>query len=191
VLARRSNETGACPLRVTLRPHGASLPWQDLLRWRTSGPVAGASGLGHVWTAPGWQGVSSRRQDWSEQPCVRPVSAVHMTAGHNALRGSANSARLGGPNMVSSRMLSIIERRPDLMDARAPSKRVNWDSGCKSVSRSDTSPCQVFALSRSAAGGVGCSTETGSDAGKVSLRASSSACSWCVRSRSSRALLSR
>src|ERR1700746_3689212 len=34
---------------------------------------------------------------------------------------------------------------------------------------------QVFALSRSAAGGVGCSTETGSDAGKVSLRASSSA----------------
>jgi hypothetical protein len=42
---------------------------------------------------------------------------------------------------------------------------------------------QVFALSRSAAGGVGCSTETGSDAGKVSLRASSSAFSWCARSR--------
>ena len=27
-------------------------------------------------------------QVWSEQPCVRPVDAVHMTAGHNALRGS-------------------------------------------------------------------------------------------------------
>jgi len=27
-------------------------------------------------------------QDWSVQPCVRPVDAVHMTAGHNALRGS-------------------------------------------------------------------------------------------------------
>ena len=27
-------------------------------------------------------------QQWSEQPCVRPVSAVDMTAGHNALRGS-------------------------------------------------------------------------------------------------------
>jgi len=26
--------------------------------------------------------------DWSEQPCVRPVCAVLMTAGHNALRGS-------------------------------------------------------------------------------------------------------
>lgn len=27
-------------------------------------------------------------QHWSEQPCVRPTCAVHMTAGHNALRGS-------------------------------------------------------------------------------------------------------
>ena len=27
-------------------------------------------------------------QRWSEQPCVRPLSAVHVTAGHNALRGS-------------------------------------------------------------------------------------------------------
>ena len=27
-------------------------------------------------------------QRWSVQPCVRPVSAVRMTAGHNALRGS-------------------------------------------------------------------------------------------------------
>jgi hypothetical protein len=44
--------------------------------------------LGHVWTAPGWQELSSRVQQWSEQPCVRPVSAVHVTAGHNALRGS-------------------------------------------------------------------------------------------------------
>jgi hypothetical protein len=25
---------------------------------------------------------------WSVQPCVRPVCAVHMTAGHNAFRGS-------------------------------------------------------------------------------------------------------
>src|SRR5258706_12011310 len=27
-------------------------------------------------------------QAWSVQPCVRPFNAVHMTAGHNALRGS-------------------------------------------------------------------------------------------------------
>jgi hypothetical protein len=29
-----------------------------------------------------------RLQHWSVQPCVRPVYAVHMIAGHNALRGS-------------------------------------------------------------------------------------------------------
>jgi hypothetical protein len=29
-----------------------------------------------------------RMQHWSVQPCVRPLGAVHMTAGHNALRGS-------------------------------------------------------------------------------------------------------
>jgi hypothetical protein len=39
----------------------------------------------HVWTAPGWQEKFSRGRAWSVQPCV---DAVHMTAGHNALRGS-------------------------------------------------------------------------------------------------------
>src|SRR6516164_10731841 len=42
----------------------------------------------HVWTAPSWQGYFSRLQAWSVQPCVRPLGAVHLTAGHNALRGS-------------------------------------------------------------------------------------------------------
>ena len=32
--------------------------------------------MGHVWTAPGWQELSSRLQHWSVQPCVRP----HMRA---------------------------------------------------------------------------------------------------------------
>ena len=41
-----------------------------------------------MWTAPSWQELSSRKQAWSVQPCVRPLDAVHMTAGHNALRGS-------------------------------------------------------------------------------------------------------
>src|SRR5215468_4797045 len=50
--------------------------------------------MGHVWTAPGWQELSSRVQQWSEQPCVRPVSAVHVTAGHNALRGSGPGQKL-------------------------------------------------------------------------------------------------
>src|ERR1700756_2212719 len=30
-------------------------------------------------------------QAWSVRPCVRPLAAVHMTAGHNALRSFAKS----------------------------------------------------------------------------------------------------
>jgi hypothetical protein len=33
-------------------------------------------------------------QAWSVLPCVRPVDAVHMTAGHNALRGSGPGQKL-------------------------------------------------------------------------------------------------
>ena len=44
--------------------------------------------LCHVWTAPSWQGQNFTSRCWSVQPCIRPVSAVRMTAGHNTLRGS-------------------------------------------------------------------------------------------------------
>ena len=56
---------------------------------------------GHVWTAPSWQGFSSRMQHWSVQPCVRPVDAVHMTAGHNALRGSGPGQKLAFDNALA------------------------------------------------------------------------------------------
>jgi hypothetical protein len=36
----------------------------------------------------------SALQRWSVQPCVRPLSAVHMTAGHNAFRGSGPGQKL-------------------------------------------------------------------------------------------------
>jgi hypothetical protein len=52
-------------------------------------------------TAPGWQGISSRVQQWSEQPCVRPVSAVHATAGHNALRASGPDQNLAFDNALA------------------------------------------------------------------------------------------
>src|SRR3981189_370718 len=58
------------------------------LRDRTSPARSATPEKCHVWTAPSWQGLSSRLQRWSVQPCVRPVGAVYMTAGHNALRGS-------------------------------------------------------------------------------------------------------
>ena len=54
--------------------------------------------LGHVWMAPCWQGLFSRLQRWSVQPCVRPVSAAHETAGHNALRGSGPNQKLAFDN---------------------------------------------------------------------------------------------
>src|SRR5437660_10612300 len=38
---------------------------------------------------------------WSVQPCVRPVCAVHMTAGHNALRGSGPGQKLAFDNALA------------------------------------------------------------------------------------------
>jgi hypothetical protein len=55
----------------------------------------------HVWTARCWQELSSRLQAWSVQPCVRPVCAVHMTAGHNALRGSGPGQKRAFDNAMA------------------------------------------------------------------------------------------
>jgi len=40
---------------------------------------------------------------WSVQPCVRPVSAVRMTAGHNAFRGSGP-----GQNLAFKHALALV-----------------------------------------------------------------------------------
>src|SRR5947207_10183600 len=40
-------------------------------------------------------------QAWSVLPCVRPLSAVHMTAGHNALRGSGPGQNLAFNDAVA------------------------------------------------------------------------------------------
>ena len=69
------------------------------------------SDLGHVWTAPGWQELSSRLQHWSVQPCVRPLDAVHMTAGHNALRGSGPGQKHAFDNAVAQ--VGCPDRRID------------------------------------------------------------------------------
>src|SRR3954447_23027698 len=72
-----------------------AMPIPPLLTWARF-PL-----MGHVWTAPGWQELSSRLQHWSVQPCVRPLDAVHMTAGHNALRGSGPGQKLAFDNAVA------------------------------------------------------------------------------------------
>ena len=63
---------------------------------------------GHVWTAPGWQELSSRLQHWSVQPCVRPLDAVHMTAGHNALRGSGPGHKRAFETMLWPKWVVLI-----------------------------------------------------------------------------------
>ena len=63
--------------------------------------VAGLGRCSHVWTAPSWQGESSRRRLGSMQPCVRPLRAVHMAAGHNALRGSGPGQKPAFENAVA------------------------------------------------------------------------------------------
>ena len=40
-------------------------------------------------------------QHWSLQPCVRPFDAVHLTAGHNALRGSGPYQQLAFKNALA------------------------------------------------------------------------------------------
>jgi len=60
-----------------LRPPRADM--KPTSRQVREGPCVDGSGLARrIFTS----------QAWSVQPCVRPVGAVHMTAGHNALRGS-------------------------------------------------------------------------------------------------------
>src|SRR6187431_1587410 len=55
------------------------------------------------------QNFTSRR--WSVQPCVRPVSAVYMTAGHNALRGSGPGQKPAFDNALAD--VGCPDRRID------------------------------------------------------------------------------
>ena len=65
----------------------------------------------HVWTAPDWQGLTSRRRLGRCCKCVRPLSAVHMTAGHNALRGSGPGQKHAFDNAVAQ--VGCPDRRID------------------------------------------------------------------------------
>jgi hypothetical protein len=40
-------------------------------------------------------------QHWSVQPCVRNLDAVHMSAGHNALRGAGSGQNLAFDSAVA------------------------------------------------------------------------------------------
>ena len=114
-----------------------------------SGPEGVSSGLARAFF------TCSR---WSEQPCVRPVSAVHVTAGHNALRGSGPGqkhafdnalAHVGCPDRRIDRLCitccspfpTVTSRRmPDAISVTPPVRRVPysarpWSSSPKSFWR--------------------------------------------------------
>src|SRR5262249_55756467 len=64
---------------------------------------------------------------WSVQPCVRPVSAAHKAAGHNALRGSGPGqkpafdnalARMGCPDRRIDRLHYVLFALPTFTSRR-------------------------------------------------------------------------
>ena len=55
--------------------------------------------------------LSSRLQHWSVQPCVRPLSAAHRAAGHNALRGSGPGHKHAFDNALAQ--MGCPDRRID------------------------------------------------------------------------------
>ena len=74
-------------------------------------------------------------QQWSEQPCVRPVCAVLMTAGHNALRGSGPGQNLAFDDAVAR--VGCPDRRIDrhCIKCCSPSQPLRH-AGCPVRSRS-------------------------------------------------------
>src|SRR5258707_15797559 len=55
-------------------------------------------------------------QHWSVQPCVRPFDAVHMTAGHNALRGSGPGQKPAFDNAMALDCMSLPQMRRLTLD---------------------------------------------------------------------------
>ena len=89
----------------------------------------------HVWTAPSWQELSSRLQHWSVQPCVRPLDAVHMTAGHNALRGSGPGQKPAFDNNAMAQV-GCPDRRIDRLCITCCSpSQPSHHAGCPARSR--------------------------------------------------------
>jgi hypothetical protein len=73
-------------------------------------------------------------QHWSAQPCVRPFNAAHMTAGHNALRGSGPDQQLAFKNALAR--VGCPDRRIDRLciTCCSPSQPTHH-AGCPARSR--------------------------------------------------------
>ncbi len=108
-----AQEVGRQPTRVIRPPRviAPTMPMSDMVRIsdlsQTSRdfrfvPCVDGSGLARrIFTS----------QTWSVQPCVRPLGAVHMTAGHNALRGLGPGQNLAFENAMAQ--VGCPDRRID------------------------------------------------------------------------------
>src|ERR1019366_8008487 len=73
-------------------------------------------------------------QHWSVQPCVRPFNAAHMTAGHNALRGSGPDQKLAFDNAMAQ--VGCPDRRIDRLCITCCSpSQPSHHAGCPTRSR--------------------------------------------------------
>ena len=73
-------------------------------------------------------------QHWSVQPCVRPFDAAHMTAGHNALRGSGPDQHLAFKNALAH--VGCPDRRIDRLCITCCSpSQPSHHAGCPARSR--------------------------------------------------------
>src|SRR5207302_10068369 len=101
-------------------------------RWADISEPSTDSSLCHVWTAPGWQEKSLRRR--LVLPCVRPLGAVHMTAGHNALRGSGPGQNRAFDDAMAQ--VGCPDRRIDLLCITCCSpSQPSHHAGCPARSR--------------------------------------------------------
>ena len=125
---------GRCPLWVISghRALSAACPLYPQSGHSSASPAMSAKC--HVWTAPSWQELSSRKQHWSVQPCVRPLDAVHMTAGHNALRGSGPGQKVAFDNAMAR--VGCPDRRIDRLCITCCSpSQPSHHAGCPARSR--------------------------------------------------------
>ena len=88
----------------------------------------------HVWTAPSWQGFFSRVQNWSVQPCVRPVACGSIAAGHNALRGSGPGQKTHSTMLWPMWVVLIAGSTGSALRAvRPPNLHITPDARCDLV----------------------------------------------------------
>ena len=88
------------------------------------------SALCHVWTAPGWQEESSRSRLGRCSHVFGLLNAVHMTAGHNAFRGSGPGQNPAFENAMAQ--VGCPDRRIDrLCFTCCSSSQPSYHAGCR------------------------------------------------------------